>query len=325
MADPTKSFEVSNAGILLEDGVHLSSGTEVPTHTADQGSFYWRKDTNDVYQQQGPGSGSNWVLFQPGGGGTGITDNRIARGDGGTGIQDSNWSIADDDLMSVSTSKNGYIIDVENTKGDGGGNGALIKAGELLGDINLRLCDANATFNILDVEADQGYIVHGKTYAQTVTDNTDVWGYDNQRTGNASYINTQLGAYRVGGELPYTELSATALTNTTSSSYVLVSGMTYTSPNGGTYIVSFSASGRGQSQDQELQVSLYSNGSKIAHTERDYGFDADDPTTEDRRFSIHTQAVITVTAGQVIQARYRTDYSTFNIFERSMILHKVHA
>lgn len=153
----------------------------------------------------------------PGGGGSGdvtaavnIADNRIVRGDGGVkGVQDSLWTIADDGAMTIAASLTGYILDVQNTHATLG-NGVRICGGEVLGDITLKLCDADSTHNILEVEADQGYFCFFKTYADTLAANGIVHGIDNQDTGLAKDFNTEHGCYRVEGEVAVCKNNFTA-------------------------------------------------------------------------------------------------------------------
>ena len=131
-----------------------------------------------------------------------MSDNSIVRGDGGVkGVQDSAWSITDNGVLTSGFSYAGYIIDVHNTKADGGGNGFRIKAGELAGDVAFHVADTDDTFQIMEMEADKGYVTMGKTYSQTLTDNGVVYGLDIQHStspGNADF-NTQNGTYRIGG------------------------------------------------------------------------------------------------------------------------------
>ncbi len=57
--DREKAFETGNEhGILFEDGVSMSSGVAVPTHTADDGDIYLRRTTAEFYRRE---SGA-WVL-----------------------------------------------------------------------------------------------------------------------------------------------------------------------------------------------------------------------------------------------------------------------
>lgn len=97
-------------------------------------------------------------------------------------------------------SANGYILDLHNTLATGGGNGFRIRAGEVGGDISFHIANNDDTVKILELEADQGFMIMGKTYAQTITDNGVAYGLDNQHTtGNVRDFNTQNGVYRIGG------------------------------------------------------------------------------------------------------------------------------
>lgn len=130
------------------------------------------------------------------------TDNSIVRFDSTSGklIKNSISTIDDDGKISSINSKNGFMLNIQNTKTDGGGSGLNLCAGELLGDVVLHIGDANNTFNILEIESDQGYVTFGKTYAQSLLDNGVVHGLDLQHdSGTAKDFNTQNGVYRIGG------------------------------------------------------------------------------------------------------------------------------
>lgn len=99
----------------------------------------------------------------------------------------------------VEDSKTGYILEVHNMRSATGGNGFIIMAGERLGDIAFHVADQDNTFQIMELEADQGYITCGKTYAQTLSDNGVVYGIDIQHSGVAKDFNTQSGVYRIAG------------------------------------------------------------------------------------------------------------------------------
>ena len=142
-----------------------------------------------------------------------FSDNAIIRADGtGTGVQSSIWNIADDGFLTETVDRVGFIADFSNAEVTGGGNGILISAGEVLGDIALRVTDSDASFTILDLEADQGFTIFGKTYAQTIIDNSVAFGIDNQNTAtNTQDFNTQTGNYRIGGTIvPITQYLYTA-------------------------------------------------------------------------------------------------------------------
>lgn len=222
-----------------------------------------------------------------------------------------------------------FIIELDNASGK---DGMLISSGGNAGDIGLRIEDQDGSFNIMDIEVGTGYTVFGETYSWTLSNRGVVYGIDSQDgPGNDGDFNTQSGVYRqagveispynIGGGIVSSELTGTSTVSTISSSYTTITGMTST-PEAGTYMVSFSASGVGSTDDQEMQVSLYKNGSKVSQTENDYGFDSNSGNSGSR-FSIYTQALVTLNGSQAIEARYKTNTGTFEIYERSMILVKV--
>jgi hypothetical protein len=97
-------------------------------------------------------------------------------------------------------STNGYVLDVYNTLATGGGKGLRVRAGEVDGDISLHIANNDDTVKILELEANSGFMIQGKTYAQTLIDNGIVYGIDNQHTtGTVRDFNTQSGVYRIGG------------------------------------------------------------------------------------------------------------------------------
>lgn len=213
-----------------------------------------------------------------------------------------------------------------------GTDGLLIKSGGSAGDIGLRVIDQDQSFNVLDIESGTGCFVAGESYATTLSWRGQVFGVDNQNgPGIDGDFNTQNGTYRMGGEeispysigggMIYNEVSATASTSTTSSSYTQMNSMT-TTPAAGTYMVSFSGQGSGTNNDQEMQIAIYVDGSKQGYTERDYGFDSN-PTNNSGGFSMHTEAIVAVDGTDAIEVRYNTDSGTFNVSKRSMILLKV--
>lgn len=145
-----------------------------------------------------------------------LTANAITVGDNGVRhIKSSNWSIVND-KMSVSTSQTGFLLDIHNTLATGGGNGFRVRAGENAGDIAFSVLDQDETFPIMELEANDGYITMGRTFAQTLTDNGVVYGFDNQHTAAPAAhcdFNTKNGLYRING-VPVPNVAQT-LTNKT--------------------------------------------------------------------------------------------------------------
>lgn len=135
-----------------------------------------------------------------------LTDNSIVRGDGGAkGLQDSDgtgsidWTISDSgQMVGVGDISGDYVLTVRNLNATSG-DGFRVQAGEALGDIAFSIEDSDGSFNIMQLEANQGHVTFGKTYAQTLIDNGTVYGVDIQNTGAASDFNSQAGTYRIGG------------------------------------------------------------------------------------------------------------------------------
>lgn len=130
-----------------------------------------------------------------------LTANAITVGDNGVRhIKSTNWTIVNDQLA-VNTSQTGYLLDIHNTLATGGGNGFRIRAGENTGDISFKVSDQDESFPIMELEADNGHITMGKTFAQTLTDNGIVYGFDNQHSPGHQHcdFNTQSGVYRIAG------------------------------------------------------------------------------------------------------------------------------
>lgn len=173
--------------------------TDTPSvYTDEGGQFLAVKGAEDgvefVDAPSGTGSGDVTAASS-------IGDEQVVRGDGGAkGVQGSNWTISDGGVLSGGGDLSGYILDMINRKTDGGGYGFRILAGELAGDIAFHIADADDTFQIMEMEADQGYITLGKTVAQTIIDNGLAYCIDNQHDASPeSDFNTQIGTYRIAG------------------------------------------------------------------------------------------------------------------------------
>lgn len=110
-------------------------------------------------------------------------------------------------------------------RGAATGNGLRIHAGEVDGDIALRISDQDSSFGgtggaIMEIDADSGEITLFKSLAQTQTDRAIRYGIDQQNsigTPNSDF-NTQFGNYRIAG----------ALANGAMGAYDSVGGQTFT-------------------------------------------------------------------------------------------------
>lgn len=121
-------------------------------------------------------------------------DGELVRFDGTTGkiLKSSGTAVINGDLS-------GFLLDISNTKATGGGHGGKFSGGDNPGDLSLKLTNSSNNRHLLEVET-TGHMVMGKTYAQTVTDNSAVYGIDNQNnSGDSRDFNTQSGVYRIGG------------------------------------------------------------------------------------------------------------------------------
>ncbi|MDH3503717.1 MAG: hypothetical protein OEM58_04195, partial [Nitrospirota bacterium] len=119
-----------------------------------------------------------------------------------------------------------------------------------------------------------------------------------------------------------TELTETATASTTSASYVVLTGMT-TTPIAGSYLVSFSASGRTTTFGQDCQYAIFQNGSIISHTERNLDFNSGGTQADDIYMAMHTQALVSVNGSEVVEVRYLGNGNNFNVEERSLLLHRL--
>lgn len=158
-------------------------------------------------------SGDTLTITASGGGdvssSANIVDHSIVRGDGGVkGVQDSeqgttSWTIADNGkLVGIGDNSGDYIMTLRNLNATSG-SGFMVQAGEALGDLAFSIQDSDGSFIIIEMEADQGFVTIGKSYAQTLIDNGIVYGLDNQNTGtpgtNAVGFNTAADTYRIAG------------------------------------------------------------------------------------------------------------------------------
>jgi hypothetical protein len=109
--------------------------------------------------------------------------------------------------------------------------------------------------------------------------------------------------------------NATGSTSTTSTSYILVPGMTITPP-AGNYLVWFSSYGTHQSNNQELLVSLYSGGAQVIGSERGVN-------VRDDWVGIATHGQVVVDGSQAIEARWRSTNGTIMVFDRTLAILQV--
>ena len=177
----------------------------------------------------------------------------------------------------------------------------------------------------MEVDANQGKICHGATW-EAIDALGPVYGYHNAMgAGPSADLNTENGAYRIGGDLIDNESGSTAPTSTSATSYAALGIPLGLTLNAGRYIILVSASARGTSNNQQMKYAIFNNGSIVGTSDRDFGFEADS-LNEDKRGTLGSHAIVTVAAdGQLVDVRAQTNTGTFNWFDRSIIAIKVHA
>ncbi len=120
------------------------------------------------------------------------------------------------------------------------------------------------------------------------------------------------------------QVSATGQVSTTSASYVVIPSMTIAVPaGGGTYLVMFSASGRGSTPSQEMEYAIHQDASIISHTHRLQDYNSG-TQGDDLYMAMHSQALITgLAGGETLDVRYQTDSGTFFVEDRSLVILKI--
>lgn len=59
MFNKNRAYEISDDGLILENGVHIISGVDVPIHSVSAPTIYFRNN-REIYTNDGAGSG--WIL-----------------------------------------------------------------------------------------------------------------------------------------------------------------------------------------------------------------------------------------------------------------------
>jgi len=102
------------------------------------------------------------------------------------------------------------------------------------------------------------------------------------------------------------EISATASATTTSTTDVLMTGMTIT-PVSGTYKVMFSSTISSNTTGSTITISIYSNGTQVAHSVRALTpqFTTGVLASASINMNVTTQAMVTVSGTQAIEIRWK--------------------
>lgn len=123
----------------------------------------------------------------------------------------------------------------------------------------------------------------------------------------------------VVGVITNYEVSVSTVTSTTSTSYVIMSGMVHTPP-AGTYLVTLSGSGHWTVSLSICLYAMFIDSTLVAHTERKHG-----GRDRDIDIALHTQAVLVLNGSQQVNIKYLAPATgvSFVINERSLILLKL--
>ncbi len=136
--------------------------------------------------------------------------------------------------------------------------------------------------------------------------------------GTATMYERRLTVSKVAAANSF-QASATGDTTTTSSSDVLANSMTLT-PGAGDYIVWWSGSVENNSTSDHQYVSIYANGTQVAHSERRMYTEGSIPNTST---NMMTHAVVSgLGAGQTIEVKWRTEGGTAVMHERTLVAQK---
>ena len=119
-----------------------------------------------------------------------------------------------------------------------------------------------------------------------------------------------------------TELTETATATTGTPSYLVLNGMT-TTPIAGSYLVSFSASGRCTNVGGNCEYAIFQNGSIISHTARRQDWNSGGTDADNLYMAMHTQALVSVNGSEVVEVRYTANPGAFVVEERSLLLRRL--
>lgn len=106
--------------------------------------------------------------------------------------------------------------------------------------------------------------------------------------------------------IPRYQTSATdAIANFSSTTYVVITGMTITTPLAGTYMITFSTSASASTNNNSLFVALFIGGTVITASERE--------SANNKPVVVATQAIAQVNGAQNIEARWRVNGNAASI------------
>ena len=180
----------------------------------------------------------------------------------------------------------------------------------------------------------------GMQTALTIAQNKIVSTADAIRPGNSSdatagnirYSGTDLEGYVGGswkslttqtGNLIYSRNASTTLISTTSTAYVIVTGM-FVVPESGTYLVFGRSTVSATSNSRFISLSIYRNGSLVSDSETQvYIRNGSGFFSNTDILNIGTDAVVTVNGSEQVDLRWKTSGGTVQAQGYSLILIKV--
>ena len=185
-AAATRFLDIRGDMILVYNTPNTSSPTIVQNTINDGNYLFLRNElgTDIVQFRSNTNSHSVVKFFMNDGQKTFVSDSGSVKIGRGTNEVDSAWPLL-----------------VQGTSGAGGGNGQKIIAGEVAGDIGLRVADQDQSLTVVEVETGSGRTVFQRTYASTLAEFGVVYGIDHQGNNGGSYndMNVQYGVYRHAG------------------------------------------------------------------------------------------------------------------------------
>jgi hypothetical protein len=142
--------------------------------------------------------------------------------------------------------------------------------------------------------------------------------YDASATGHKKVLLNDLPSPAI----TYHEIYVTTSTSTTSNTYQVISGMTYT-PASGTWHVSFSTTSRLSAKNVYAYYALHKSGTIVSHSIRNTHNKSS--KSGNINIGIHTQAVVTVNGSEAIEIKFRNsnNSTTTTVDQRSMFFYKL--
>jgi len=155
----------------------------------------------------------------------------------------------------------------------------------------------------------------------SITGNTITAQFKSNGVNPISMENRNLTILRLNA-LPNYNTTATSVTQTNSSTFVPIPSTTI-SPNAGTYLATFSATGYLDVKDQTGAISIFNNGVESTTSTLTVGVDMNNGAAT-MRHSYTTQSLVSVAGGTSIDVRFKSDgINPITVENRSLVLIQV--